>query len=76
MTIVVIHGTRNNSISKPGNKNATHEMDGKSQDDNRIIYTALKVHPQMEIAEGKEISAQLTFQMDERKLQFFSCSSG
>lgn len=51
-------------------------MDGKSQDNNRITYMALKVHPQMEIAEGKEISVQLTFQMDERKLQFFSCSSG
>lgn len=51
-------------------------MDGKSQDDNRMIYMALKVYPQMKIAEGKEISVELTFQMDERKHQFFSCSSG
>lgn len=76
MAIVVIDGTRNNCILSPGNKNATHEMDGKSQDDNQIIYIVLKVHLQMQIAEDKEISIKTTFKMYERKLQCFFCSSG
>lgn len=45
--MVVIDGTRNNSIFRPGNKNATHKMDEKSQDANQIIYIVLKVHLQM-----------------------------
>lgn len=51
-------------------------MDGKSQDDNQIIYIVLKVHLQMQIAEDKEISIKPTFKMYERKLQCFFCSSG
>lgn len=30
-----------------GNKNATHKMDGKSQDAKQTIYIVLKVHLQM-----------------------------
>lgn len=47
MAAVIIDGTRNNSILRPGNKNATHKMNGKSQDANQIIYIVLKVHLQM-----------------------------
>lgn len=47
MTMVAIDGTRNNSILRPGNKNAIHKVDGKSQDANQIIYIVLKVHLQM-----------------------------
>lgn len=68
MALVVIDGTRNNCILRPGNKNATHEMDGKSQDDNQMIHIVLKVHLQIEIAEDEEISIQPTFKMYERKL--------
>lgn len=73
MALVVIDGTRNNCILRPGNKNATHEMDGKSQDDNQMIHIVLKVHLQIEIAEDEEISIQPTFKMYERN---FFCSSG
>lgn len=47
MAMAVIDGTRNNSILRPGNKNATHKMDVESQDANQIIYIVLKVHLQM-----------------------------
>lgn len=76
MATVVIDGTRNNCILRPGNRTATHEMDGKSQDDNQIIDIVLKVHLQMEISQNKEISIKPTFKMYERKLQCFFCSFG
>lgn len=69
-------GTRNNCILRPGNKNATHKMDVKSQDDKEIIYIVLKVNLQMQIAEDKEISIKTTFKMHERKLLCFFRSSG
>lgn len=60
MARVVIDGTRNNDILRQGNKNSTHEMDGKSQDDNQINHIVPKVHFKMEIAEVKETSIKAT----------------
>lgn len=71
MATVVTDGTRNNCILSPGNKNATHEMDGKSQDDNQITYIVLKVQLQMEITEDKAVSIKPTFKIYESKLQCF-----
>lgn len=76
MAIVVIDGTSNTCTLRPGNKNATHKIDSKAQDDNQIIYIVLKVHLQMEIAEDKEISTKPTFRMYKRKIQYFFCCFG
>lgn len=51
-------------------------MDGKSQDDNEIIYIVLKVQLQMEITEDKAVSIKPNFKIYESRLQCFFCSSG